>query len=340
MSRLMDRFLLLNLGRRELTYGAGITPLATWFKFLSESGLVQPAITEDTDEGEITGTQYAISDEAETIQLATAGQFQHKLNVDLFVYWLGLLNGNIAQGGTSPAYTQTIKAPGSGLVSPWSFAGIQAHDRTETSSFHQYNGLVVNSCEFTIEDVGPINASADIQGDGSEVDASGTTPPTIASASKGNRVFKKDTTLVLGPNGTESVSSILRRLMVRQTGNIFMDRPIGSGLYVGAPYYPDEGASPALEMEIRLRGRKGDTYWGYWKNKTKLKLDLLIQRDANNSLRLQCNSVRLIGENPLDRDEGGSVLNFGIRAEYVVADASPYIWTGTTGTFQTFLATS
>lgn len=331
MSREKDVFLLMDIASRESSYGNGAGTLDDWYKF-NGPGLFQASKTIDDDADEVTGTQYPTEGSGLETEENSSGSVEFKANSELLPFFTGAMCANLQTTGESAPFSHVVKAPGSGVDSPWSFAAIQATDRNTAASIYQYDGLVVNSLEFEINEVGPILVSAEILGSGKLTAVPGTSVPAIASALSGNRLIQKDVTLILGPNGTEELTpggaNILRSVRVRMNANMIMDRPPGSGAIASAAYY-GQGMNPSLEVELVVRGKRGDTIWNYWRNQTKLVFDLSVGDGVNQNMQLQGNSVRIQGD-PGEMegfDETGDILTLPLKFEYVPADSSPWIWT-------------
>ena len=85
-----------------------------------------------------------------------------------------------------------------------------------------------------------------------------------------------------------------------------------------------------LEIDLTFKGERGDTLYNYWANRTDIKLDLLIQIDANNSLRFQMNQVKVKGDSGDNEVFDGIDHRVGLplRVDYDATDASPFIITG------------
>jgi len=324
-----NSFLLVNLGRRELTYGAGVAAgVDNWYKYMGP-GLVKSDLVEDTDEEEITGARYPIT--STLVSARTSGEFAFKLNLELMPFFLGLICGNLEKTGTATPWTHKVDSPAISAVSPWSTAMIQAHDRVTAASFKTYNGVVIPSLDFEISDGGPIEIKAAAKGDGSEIDASATSPPALASALAGTRLFKSHiSTLTFGPSGSPTnllTGQLLRKLSLKLEAGITQKDSLSSGLYAGEAHY--DGNGPVLTGELVIKGKQGDAFFTAARTRAVQTFTLTIQIDADNSLSLEGNSVRIPADAGVtaDYDESGPILTIPLRFDYNATDARAFRWT-------------
>ena len=144
-------FILLNAARREATYGTAITPLTSWYKFLT-GDIPQEAALQDDDTDEVNGSKYPAV-YWNTLNIVR-GQFRFPFCQELYSYFTLLMLGNIAESGAGP-YLFTADSPPETQPSPYSFSFIYGFDREivgSDASKKLYTGCVVESIEFTIGD--------------------------------------------------------------------------------------------------------------------------------------------------------------------------------------------
>jgi Phage tail tube protein len=321
-----NSFFLLNLGRREASYGAGVAAgVDDWYKFLGP-GLFKSELTEDNDQDEINGARYPT--ESSLVSARTSGEVTFKMNIELLPFFLGMICGNIATSGSSDPYTHVIDSPGISVVSPWSTGLIQAHDRENTASIKGYNGVVVTSLEFEISDAGAIEVKVSLKGDGTETDQSAITPPSLAAALAGTRLLKKDiSALTFGPSGgTVDLLSgqKLRKLSLKLEAGVSQKDSLSSGLYAGEANY--DGNGPVLTGELVVKGRRGDDFYNAVRARTVETFAMTIQQGADDSFSIAGNSVRIpadAGVTP-DYDESGPILTLPLRFDHNVSDARAF----------------
>ena len=324
--RPQDIWWLIDYANKAAAYGTAV-PDGGMDKFhmLTGPGIIQHDKQEDTDQDEIKGHPHVTEGGGTVHSDRAKGQIEFKGGVDLLTFFYASIMGNVASVGPTN-FTHTIKAPGSGVDSPLSFSVIQATDRNVAATERKFNGVVPNSVELTIENPGPVMASVELLGDGSDV-ASAVTDPTITSAIKGNRLNYQQLTMKFGP-ASEDVTNIFRRLTIRANANIQQVPLPNKGTLIGEVHYGEQ--EPTLTAELVLKGQRGDTNYNYWLNRTKVIFDMLLQIDANNSLRIVGNSARVPAEAG-DKDSIEGVenrLTIPVRFEYNTSDASPWIITG------------
>lgn len=321
-----NSFMLLNLGRRELTYGAGVaTGVDDWYKFMGP-GLVKSDLVEDTDEVEINGARWPLA--STLVSARTGGEFSFKMNLELLPFFLGQMCGNIETTGTEAPWSHVIDSPAITAVSPWSSALIQAHDRETTASFKTYNGIIITGFELEISDAGAIEVKVSAKGDGSEVDASSETPPTLATALAGTRLFKQHlSTLTLGPSGTPVdllATQILRGLSLKLEAGVSQRDSLASGLYAGEAHY--EGNSPLLTMELVIKGKLGDTIYDAVRARTPQVFAMTIQTDADNSFSVAGSALRIPADAGITPgyDESGPILTIPLRFDHDLTDVRAF----------------
>ena len=330
-NRASQFFWLTQLAAKEATYGAGIAPLSNlnqWFH-LNGASLIAADMEEDTDEDEAKGF-VGISESGGTVTAKRSeGELEYKLNIELFPLFLKSLVANISTSGVTD-YTHLFKQPAGSVQSPHSFNVVQATDRLDTSTFFEYRGIVANNINLSLDGKKPWQCTVGLKGDGSELDASAVTAPSIGNSLLGTRLLKKHTTLKLGPLGTEDVTDLIRELNITLNGDLQELELPSRGELVGRWDFAEK--NPMLEAEVVLAAKKGGTLYSYWRNRdtTKLIFDLLIENTATKSIRLQGNSVRVKAGNPNPveyRNGIEQVVRLPLRFEYNVTDASHYIWT-------------
>lgn len=333
MGRPQDVFAFLGYTPKEASYGAAVANASlTQFHKLQGPGLINLSRTVETDADAIKGHPYTTDGGAVVTEDRVKGSFEFKNNTDLTAFFIILALAKVSTSGISPDFTHVTKWPGSGVDAPWSTSIIQGKDRNQTSSFRKYDGIVPASVEFSIEKPGMILTKVELVGDGSDSDASAVVAPAINSAiDGGDRLYYEHlTTMGFGP-AAESVLSIFRKLTVKlNTGLELKPRP-DKLTKVAEIHYGKE--APSLEVELVVKGRNGDTVYNYWKNRTKLQFNMLLQKSATRSLQLQGNAVRAAEDapNPESFDGIDHILTLPLRFEYVTADASPFIWTAKNG---------
>ncbi len=153
-------------------------------------------------------------------------------------------------------------------------------------------------------------------------------PPAIGTSLKGDRLRFEHVTCKLGPLGTEDLSGVFRKFSLKFSADIQEEPRASRGTKVGTIFYGAD--APKVECSLVLEGRKGDTVWNYWKNRTALKLDFTAALSASRSLQIQANSVEIPKDSgDLVSIENGivPVLTLPLRFHYVSADASAYIIT-------------
>ena len=336
-----NSFMLLNLGRRELTYGAGVASgVEEWYKFTGP-GLFKSNLEEDTDETEIKGSRYPTV--STLVSARTSGEFTFKMNLELLPFFLGLICGNLEKSGETPTFTHTIDSPGVAAVSPWSTALIQAQDRGATTSFKSYNGIVITALEFEISDAGAIEVKVTAKGDGSEVDASTTPPPDLVTALPGTRLFKEHiSALSFGPSGSPVdllATALLRKLSLKLDAGVTQKDSLVSGLYAGEVYY--DGNGPVLTGELTVKGKLGDAFYNAVRLRTLETYSLTIQTGATASFNTAGNAVRIpadAGVTP-DYDESGPILTIPLRFDYHTTDLRAFRFIVING-IETYLATA
>ena len=324
-----NSFLLLNLGRREASYGAGVASgVDDWYKFLGP-GLIKSELQEDTDQDEVNGARYPTA--SSLISARTSGEVSQKMNLELLPFFLGLICGNIATTGAAAPYTHQVDSPGISAVAPWSTALIQAHDRENTASIKGYNGVVVTGLEFEISEAGAIEVKVSLKGDGTELDKSSTSLPSLASALGGTRLFKQHiSALTFGPSGGTTnllTSQALRKLSLKLEGDVEQKDSLTSGLYAGEANYSGNG--PVLTGTLTVKGRRGDDFYNAARARTVETFAMTIQQDASNSFAIEGNSVRIPADQGVtaDFDESGPILEIPLRFDYDTSDARAFRFT-------------
>ena len=336
-----NSFFLLNLGRREASYGAGVASgVDDWYKLMGP-GLFKSDLQEDTDQDEINGARYPTA--STLISARTSGDVSFKMNLELLPFFLGLMCGNIATSGAEDPYTHVIDSPGITAVAPWSTGVIQAHDRENVNSIKGYNGVVVTAMEFEISEAGAIEVKVTLKGDGTETDQSGVTPPTLTSALAGTRLFKQHiSALTFGPSGgtTNLLSSQnLRKLSLKLEADVEQKDSLSSGLYAGEANYSGNG--PVLTGELVVKGRRGDDFYNAVRARTVETLAMTIQQDASNSFQVAGNSVRIPADAGVecDFDESGPIITVPLRFDYNTTDERAFRFTVLNGV-SAYLASS
>lgn len=315
-------FFLLNLGRREAAYGTPITPLETWYRFI-EGNLLKRSLGVVDDANEVRGTQYPTKDSDLKIRESVKGPFRFRLNTELFAYFVGAALGNVDTTGSGP-YTHVFTPPTPATNSPWSITAVQAQDRTDTATFKEYAGLVVNDLGFSIgPDFGVIECDGNLMSDGGETAVPSTTPPDIATALEGSRVVSNNLTVKFGAT-PDSVNTLFRSVNVRLNCNLVGVPNAASGLKFGAVYYSN-GPNPELQVELVLKGRVGDTFYAAQQNQTALKFELALVRDANHEIKIESDAVKIDPEAEIiDYDETGQILRMPLKFQYDVTAGLPW----------------
>lgn len=324
-----NSFFLMNLGRREATYGAGVAAgVDDWYKLMGP-GLIKSETAEDTDEAEINGVRYPTA--STLISARTSGEVSFKMSLELLPFFLGLICGNIATSGASAPYTHVIDSPAISAVSPWSTALIQAHDRETTSSIKGYNGVVVTSLEFEINDAGAIEVKVTLKGDGTETDQSAITPPDLATALSGTRLLKQHLyALTFGPSGSTTnllTSQTLRKLSLKLDAGVSQKDSLSSGLYAGEANY--DGIGPVLTGELVVKGKRGGDFYNALRSRTVETLAMTLRTDASNSFAVAGNSIRVPADAGVDcdYDESGPIITIPLRFDYNETDERAFRFT-------------
>ncbi len=327
--RPQDSFLLIGYTPREATYGAGVdnAALNVWHE-VEAPLLAHYAPEEVTNETKVKGHPYVSPGSGMLIKERSRLPITFDANLELAHFLLISLMANAANTPAPPNHTHVVKYPGAGVMSPWSFSFIHASDRSSTATYIKYNGAFCSSLELSAEGRGAIKGTAEIIGDGSQVDASAVTPPVVDSAIPGQQMFFNQINMCLGPNGTESLGDLLEKFSVKfALEQQERDRPSHT-TKIGKPFFNEK--APIVTLSVALEGKRGDTIYNYWKNHTKLILDLRITVGANSEFRMQASEVRI------PRDVGGEIekfdgvvgrLEFPLRCEWSTADVSPWVFT-------------
>lgn len=325
MSRDFNSFLLLDLAKRETTFGTAIAGFSgSWRKF-TEVPNPNVSITEDTDEEEAKGV-VGITSHKQTAK-RSAYTLTQKLDVDVFGYMLSCMMANVSTSGTTN-YTHTVKEPGATIVSPWSFPLVQASDRNVTGTFWERRGAAVNQISLVREAKGPWTATYEIQDDGSETDASAVAAPARDGAAEGIRLYSFENTLLFGTVGNEDQTANIRRIEIVFTADLQEVDVDSRGIYVGR--FDHGPNAPNVAVNLQLAGAKYGTLYNYWLNQTALIFDLTIARDSNRSIRLQLNSARCNAENDTPhewRNRVEEVVNLPLRGEWNSSDSSKFVAT-------------
>lgn len=328
--RPQDVFWQLKLGNKEASYGAGVDLSSgpQWYK-VQGPGLFHLAQKQEDDSKDVKGHPFVSDGSSVITELHTKGTIEFKLNTELGMFLIAAAMAKVTTTG-STNYTHVSKWPGAGVDAPWSFSVIQCTDRNNMSSCRQFNGVYVEDIEITLDKSGFVMCKANLKGDGSFVDASSITAPAINSALEGNRLhYEHLATMIMGPLGSESLQTIFRKLHIKIQTQVKEIRRPDAGLKVAEIHYGE--AAPSLEVELTVRGRRGDTLYNYFTGQTKLIFDALLQISSTQSLRLQGNAVR-IKEDASDPEHFDNTidhcLKLPLRFEYLSADVSPFIFTG------------
>ena len=311
----------------ETSYNAGIlaASLTRWNK-LTGPGIFVPDLVRETDQPEIKGHPYATETSRKKVEDRVEGSWELRADVQHLPFWIGALCSGVTTVGAADPWTHTAKWPGIATAAPISTSIIQGIDRALTASQWHFDGIVPQTVEIAIEGPGFITSTVSIVGSGKYTQVTGETPPAIDTAVGGDRLcFDQITTLALGTAGTESIKNIVRSMSIVLNANLVAEVVVGSGRQVNLWQYTNDGI--VLEVTITVKGTKGDTLWNFWQADTKLKLDLLIEETATTrSIRLQGNAVYL-GKPTEGFDELGATLELPLMFQFVVGDASPFIWT-------------
>jgi hypothetical protein len=152
-------------------------------------------------------------------------------------------------------------------------------------------------------------------------------------------VYLKDAGLKFGPLGTEDIGSLFRSMTMKLNCNVVQFPDAASGTKVGSVYY-GQGAYPMLEVTLVVKGKRGDTIWNYWQNRTECIIDFDLTKDANDSIALAASSIYIDPEAELcSYDESGPILTLPLKFYYNVADGYAWNWT-TTNELTAILATT
>jgi len=336
-----NSFFLLNLGRREASYGAGVASgVDDWYKFMGP-GLFKSELSEDNDQDEINGARYPTA--SSLVSARTSGDVSFKMNLELLPFFLGLMCGNISTSGSSDPYTHVIDSPAISAVSPWSTGVIQAHDRETAATIKGYNGVVVTILEFEINDAGAIEVKVGLKGDGTETDKSSETPPGLDTALGGTRLFKQHlSALTFGPSGgtTDLLSGQkLRSLSLKLEAGVSQKDSLSSGLYAGEANY--DGNGPVLTGNLKVKGKRGDDFYNAVRSRTLETFAMTIQQGASDSFSVAGNAVRIPADAgvDVDYDESGPILDIPLRFDYNTDDDRAFRFTILNG-ISAYLASS
>ena len=84
-----------------------------------------------------------------------------------------------------------------------------------------------------------------------------------------------------------------------------------------------------LTGELVIKGKQGDAFFTAARTRAVQTFTLTIQIDADNSLSLEGNSVRIPADAGVtaDYDESGPILTIPLRFDYNATDARAFRWT-------------
>ena len=328
MSSIQEIWHLMDLATAEVTYGAGLAGQTLWYELDGPGHLRQSKETVD-NQNQITGTPYSDSGSVIVKHQRVAGPLKYRGILDPLIFWhMALLGGAVTTGAADP-WIHTGVWPGLAVLGPPSTAIIQGTDRVATVSYKEFNGIVPQSIEVSIEKGGFLEYTVEVVGDGSMDAAAGETPPVPGAALAGNQLCWENIVHVkMGP-AAEVLGALFRKLRYKLSANLIrLDSPASGKL--AATWQYDQKVGITLELDLTVSGERGDTIWNYWNDPVAtgdLQFDFLIQKSASRSFNILGNKFEVIGDSMDDSqvDEAGlSLLTFGFKTHYVTADLSPF----------------